>query len=545
MRTLLVGLDAACLPVLRPLFDDGDLPTLRSLFEAGATAPLESQIPPWTASAWPSLYTGKNPGKHGVFDFLSFDGYEWDIVNSTDVKARTMWEYADEAGMTSVVVNAPVTAPPREFDGALVPGYLAAESPRCHPEGLLDEIEEAVGPYRVYAERETDERRSDEAKFRDYVELTHLRGGAFRYLADRFDPEFGFVQFQKTDAVFHDFPGDEAKVRDIYRAVDEELTDILEVCDPDVVVVASDHGMGEYDGYEFRVNQFLKEQGRVVTARGGQDVPSWFQIKDDELTDESGSGDTGERGRDGGDSGTRLLSTVAAAAARAGLTYQRGKAILDRVGLAEFVGRHVPVSVVFAASESVDFAASEAYLRSPSELGIRLNVVGREPEGAVPENEYDAVRDALMDELRAAETPDGEPVFERVAPREEVFEGPYAEEAVDIVTVPTEFEHSLSALVGEQFSDPEPWNHKLDGVVSVSGAGVDADADLSGAHLFDVAPTVLATLGIAPDVEMDGSVLGCVSGPDPETYPEFDVGGRARTDDDEVASRLADLGYLE
>ncbi|WP_224269122.1 alkaline phosphatase family protein [Haloprofundus salinisoli] len=539
MRTLLVGLDAACLPVLRPLFDDGDLPTLRSVFDEGATAPLESQIPPWTASAWPSLYTGRNPGKHGVFDFLSFDGYEWDIVNSTDVKARTMWEYADEAGMTSVVVNAPVTDPPREFDGALVPGYLAAENPRCHPDGILEAIEDEVGPYRVYAERETDERRSDEAKFRDYVELTHLRGRTFCYLADRFDPEFGFVQFQKTDAVFHDFPGDAAKVRDVYHAVDEELAEILDACDPDIVVVASDHGMGEYSGHEFRVNQFLKERGRVVTARGGQDVPSWFQIKDSELTDESGSDE------DSGDSGTQILSTVAAAAARAGLTYQRGKAILDRVGLAEFVGRHVPVSVVFAASESVDFAASEAYLRSPSELGVRLNVEGREPDGTIPEDEYDAVREALIEELRAAETPEGAPVFERVAPREELFEGPYVDEAVDIVTVPTDFEHSLSALVGEQFGDPEPWNHKLDGVVSVSGAGVDADADLSEAHLFDVAPTVLATLGIAPDVEMDGEALSCVSGPEPKTYPEFDVGGRTRTDDDEVAGRLADLGYLE
>ncbi|WP_224449839.1 alkaline phosphatase family protein [Haloprofundus salilacus] len=536
MRTLLVGLDAACLPVLRPLFDDGELPTLRETFEEGATAPLESQIPPWTASAWPSLYTGKNPGKHGVFDFLSFDGYEWDIVNSTDVKARTVWEYADEAGLTSVVVNAPVTDPPREFDGALVPGYLATEKPRCHPEGILEDIEDEVGPYRVYAERETDERRSDEAKFRDYVELTHLRGRTFCYLADRFDPEFGFVQFQKTDAVFHDFPGDQAKVRDIYRAVDEELAEILDACDPDTVVVASDHGMGEYDGYEFRVNQFLKEQGRVVTVRGGQDVPSWFQIKDSELTDESG----GDESRD-----KQLLSAVAAAAARAGLTYQRGKAILDRFGIAEFVGRHVPVSVVFAASESVDFAASEAYLRSPSELGVRLNVEGREPNGAVAEEEYDAVREALMDELRAAETPEGTPVFDRVVLREELFEGPYADEAVDIVTVPTEFEHSLSALVGEQFGDPESWNHKLDGVVSVSGEGVDADADLSEAHLFDVAPTVLTTLGVAPDVEMDGSVLSCVSGPKPETYPEFNVGGRARTDDEDVESRLADLGYLE
>src|SRR6056297_1034931 len=105
MRALLVGLDAACLPVLEPLFEADAVPTLQSLFDDGVAGPLESQVPPWTASAWPSMYTGKNPGKHGVFDFLSFDGYDWDIVNGTDLKARTVWDYLHEAGLTSVVVN--------------------------------------------------------------------------------------------------------------------------------------------------------------------------------------------------------------------------------------------------------------------------------------------------------------------------------------------------------------------------------------------------------------------------------------------------------
>ena len=76
LRTLLIGVDAAYLPVLEPLFDDGDLPTLERVFKEGASGSLKSQIPPWAASAWPSLFTGTNPGKHGIFDFLTFEGYE-------------------------------------------------------------------------------------------------------------------------------------------------------------------------------------------------------------------------------------------------------------------------------------------------------------------------------------------------------------------------------------------------------------------------------------------------------------------------------------
>ncbi|WP_132060131.1 alkaline phosphatase family protein [Halorussus amylolyticus] len=538
MQTLLVGLDAACFPVLRPLFEDGDLPHLESVFEDGATGELESQIPPWTASAWPSLYTGANPGKHGVFDFLRFDGYDWDIVNATDVRERTLWEYADDAGLTSVVVNAPVTSPPPEIDGAVVPGYLASEDPRCHPEGILDDVREELGDYRVYARRETDERAGDD-RFEDYLELARMRGGAFRYLADRFDPEFGFVQFQKTDAVFHDYPGDHEKVRAIYREVDEQVGEILAECDPDTVVVASDHGMGEYEGHEFRVNQFLREAGVVETTTGGQGVPSWFKIKDEQLTE-------GERGGDDdGDSGRPLLERLAATAASVGITYQRGKAVLERLGLAEFVGRHVPVGAVFAASDAVDFRASRAYLRSPSELGVRLNLEGRDPDGVVPAGEYERVRDEIISLLSNATTPEGTPVFEEVVAREEYIYGPYADEAVDLLAVPTDFQHSLSALVGEEFGDPEPWNHKPEGVVALAGDAVDSDADLTGAHLFDVAPTVLATLGLAPADLMDGDALSGVDAPEPRSYPEYDPATQESTEDEDVAERLSDLGYLE
>jgi predicted AlkP superfamily phosphohydrolase/phosphomutase len=533
MQTLLIGLDAACLPVLQPLFDDGELPNIEAIFEDGASESLESQIPPWTASAWPSLYTGMNPGKHGVFDFLRFEGYDWSIVNATDVRQRTLWEYADEAGLTSVVVNAPVTSPPPAVSGAIIPGYLASEDPNCHPEGILDDVREAVGAYRVYARRETAEDGGEE-RFEDYLELARMRGEAFRYLADRFDPEFGFLQFQKTDAVFHDYPGDHEKVRRIYRAVDDQIGAIRESCNPETIIVASDHGMGKYDGYEFRANQFLHDEGFVETTTDGHGVPSWFQIKDEELTRS-----------DDQSTGHPVLERLATAVVTVGLTYQRGKAILERVGLAEFIGQRLPVGAVFAASNAVDFDSSQAYLRSPSELGIRLNVRGREPEGVVQEADYETVRAELISLLSAVKTPDGEPVFEEVVPRDAYIHGPYAEEAVDILTIPTDFQHGLSALIGEKFAEPEPWNHKRDGIVAVAGPDIEPEATLGDPQLFDVAPTVLATLGIEPAAMMDGDPLPVVDASPAREYNQYSAQGQTTTEDSDVAERLSDLGYLE
>lgn len=524
LRTLLIGIDAGCRSVLEPQFDRNQLPNLRRLF-AGASGALESQIPPWTASAWPSLYTGTNPGKHGVFDFLAFEGYEWSVVNATHVRRRSLWEYLDEHGYRSVVVNVPVTHPPRPFDGALVPGYTAPESPECHPPGLLADIEAAIGEYRVYGDVES------------ATDCIRMRGEAFRYLADRFDPDFGFVEFQWTDAICHKRPDDWTELERVYGAVDEQIGTILDACDPQNVIVVSDHGMGPYDGRSFLVNEYLRKQGYVQTTNGGTGMPSWSAVRDRQL--KQGVGET--------QFDPSRIERLTAAVARLGLTSQRIETLLSTVGLRDFVLRHVPTTAISTATEQVDFPRSLAYMRSRTELGVRINLQGREPEGIVPPEEYESVRSDLIDQLRAVETPAGEPVFESVIPREQQFNGPHAERAVDIMTIPTEFDQFLSTRIGtQQFSVPiEPWNHKRDGFVAALGDAIDETATLADAHLFDVAPTVLATFDVPADVGMDGRTLPIVDSAGDQDYPPFEPEDRDMTTNRSVEDRLADLGYIE
>lgn len=525
METLLIGLDGVCRDVLEPMFEAGRLPALASLFEDGVVGDLESQVPPWTPSAWPSLYTGVNPGKHGAFDFLAFDGYDWGLVNRTHVREHAIWELLDRHDTSSVVVNVPVTGPPREFDGALVPGYVSPEPPTCHPEGLLDELEAELGEYRVYAPAGVE---GDEA-IEWYRRLVEMRGEAFRLLAEREDPTFGFLQFQQTDTVFHERPADETAVRTVFEAVDEQVAETLEACDPDRVIVASDHGIGPYSEDEFRVNEYLAEMDYLRTTTGEGGMPSWSSIV-----------------REKEESASSIGGRLVALAATLGISSQRIGDLLDRLGLKDLVLRHVSTGTVRAGSERVDFADSAAYMRSRTELGVRINKAGRDPSGVVAPAEYSAVRDDLITALNEARAPDGEPIFDDVAPAEEFFDGPYADEAVDIVTIPAGFDRLLSAAIrGEVFGDsPEEWNHKRTGIVAMTGDGVDEAASLDGAHLFDVAPTVLSSLGLPPCDRMDGGTLAPIDGVEPEPYAPFDP-RLERTEDDDVTERLSQLGYID
>lgn len=533
MNTLLIGIDSACTDILDPLFADGDLPNLHRVFEEGVSGDLESQIPPWTASAWPSIYTGVNPGKHGVYGFLTFNGYDWKVVNRTYVQRPPIWQLLDYYNLSSVIVNVPVTHPPSMIDGAILPGYVAPEDPDCHPDGVLEEVRDAIGGYRIYAPQSA----PDDELVEWYSKLTKMRSKAFRYLVNQFQPDFGFVQFQQTDTVFHELPGNREIVRAIYQTVDAEVGTILDEVEPETVFVVSDHGMGKYNHYKFHVNEFLRNQGFVVSTRGGKGMPTWVTTRDAQL----------RKGENPTENQPGILDGLTAFAARAGLTTERVGTLLENLGIRELVARQVPRSSIRAGMQQVDFPRSRAYLREPHEVGIRINLKGREPEGTVPSSEYEAVREELIKQLGAVTTPDGDPVFEDVAPREEYFHGPATNDAVDIVTVPNGFKYALSGRLTDNLFKPqnEEWNHKRLGVIAANGGGISTDVEVSDAHIFDVAPTVLATFDLPRANEMDGEVLEFVESVGVTSYPRFDGDPIRQTSDTSIKQRLSDIGYIE
>jgi len=115
VRTLSLGLGGASTAVLGSIADE--TLTVRSLFNRSVMSPVASQLSLWTPGAWPSLYAGVNSGRHGVYGFLTFDGYDHDIVDATNVRAHTLWELLDRRSHNSVIANVPVTAPARAIEG--------------------------------------------------------------------------------------------------------------------------------------------------------------------------------------------------------------------------------------------------------------------------------------------------------------------------------------------------------------------------------------------------------------------------------------------
>src|SRR5687768_12086733 len=114
--TVLIGLDGATFSVLDPLIEQGHMPRLAAIVAGGVRAVLKSTVHPLTPPAWTTLITGRNPGEHGVFDFVRHQVCDSGIVYAlngfADIKAKTIWELVSEAGGSSLSLNFPVMAPP-------------------------------------------------------------------------------------------------------------------------------------------------------------------------------------------------------------------------------------------------------------------------------------------------------------------------------------------------------------------------------------------------------------------------------------------------
>src|SRR5215210_7696846 len=109
-KVLMLGLDGATFRVLDPAFEAGHMPRLKKLLEEGVSGTLTSTIPPYTPPGWTSIFTGVNPGRHGIFGFtLGNVQQSKGLVRLDRVAAPAIWNAANAQGVSMGLFNIPMT----------------------------------------------------------------------------------------------------------------------------------------------------------------------------------------------------------------------------------------------------------------------------------------------------------------------------------------------------------------------------------------------------------------------------------------------------
>jgi len=551
-KVLVFGIDSATLDLVGPWMDSGELPNLKRLWDEGASGRLRSTVPYFTSVAWTSFATAKNPGKHGIFDFMALrpGTYDTRFSNRGMVRGRSVFYHLAERGRTVGVVNVPWTWPPEPLPGGYVAAGMGAprfDAGMFHPRSLHEEVRERVGTYYLKPLRKSGGLYDFEALHRDAEAQT----ATARYLVEEKGVDVLAVVYMFVDQIQHFYwkerravGRDGREVEDVllyvHKLLDEKLGELLELFGDDATVaVLSDHGAGP--------------------VWAGLNLPA--TLRELGLTSYGPAADAG----DGAGTRQRLASGAKGLLARAhGETKKRFPGALEagKRLMGEKLKDRAMMSLGVRYGD-VDWGRTRAF--SWGTLGaVQVNLRGREPEGVVePGTEYETVRDEAVAGLEALRDGSGRPLVEKVWRREEIYHGPALAEAPDLVVVPRDGVEVVNRPAEPRVAlEPETleWegslkegNHRPDGMLVLRGPGVARGASIEGARIEDVLPTVAHLLGEPLPEDVDGRVLeevltfsggaeyaGTLGDSDEEAAPEY-----TEEDEAEIERRLKDLGYID
>jgi predicted AlkP superfamily phosphohydrolase/phosphomutase len=572
-KVIIIGLDAATWTLIRPWIAEGSMPNLAKLMKAGVSGTLRSILPPITPPAWTSFMTGKNPGKHGIFHFIETeaDSYAMNYANGGSCRSPTVWRVLNQAGFSVGTMNIPFTYPPEALDGFQISGLdtPSANSQFVYPASLKRELVDHLGKInhdlRYLGFMSTDHRRAQ--VLAEMEKIDQQWAAVAHYLLEHHPQDVMMFVFMSIDTVQHYFwqymdrshflydPKAEPRfgnaVRQVYERLDAVTGRIIEKLSKDATVfVVSDHGGGPVVDRTLFLNRYLHQLGLLHYRKNASgDGPGRFGLR-------------------------KIRSKILQGA----YSFLRNSlSSRQKSRLAEtFPTLRKRAELAYTSFADIDWSRTKAFcsevLASPPNVWINLK--GVKPRGIVEPAEYSALTHFIIEKLRELKDPrTGKPIIARVYRRDEIFHGPFSNEAADLIvdwwsedslfsTKPSlaKDRHKPPVIISEHRPSEHPiWGgtHRLDGILVASGPALKRGAEIENAQLIDIAPTLLHLFGLAVPEDMDGRALADAFRPEfLETHPvkagaasgisESDrSSGYTEEESAKVEERLQALGYLE
>src|SRR5262245_39520928 len=366
-RALVIGLDCAA-PQL--VFDQwlDELPAIRGLTERGSFGVLRSCDPPITVPAWSVMTSSRSPGALGFYGFRNRKDHSYDglaFANSRSVTVPRVWDVLSERGRDVQVLGVPQTYPVSPVNGVMVSCFLTpgTDSEFTYPPELKAEIQGLVGDYMFDVPGfRTNEK---DKLLEDLEEMTVRRFAVAEHLLETRPWDLFFMVEMGTDRIHHGF----------WRFTDPEHR-LYEPGNP-------------YEGAMLDYYRRLDDKlARLL--RHADDDTAILVVSDH-----------GAKRMDGGICVNEWLR-------------REGYLVLKED--VEAPSRLDP--------SMVDWARTTAWGEGGYYCRLFMNVAGREPEGLVPPEDYERVRDELKAKLEALGDENGSPIGTIAHKPEELYSKP-------------------------------------------------------------------------------------------------------------------------
>lgn len=484
-KVLVIGLDGATWDLIMPWVNDGKLPTFKKIMNEGVYGNLKSTIPCISAPAWTSAFTGVNPGKHNIFDFVSNEGYEKKVVTNRSRRRKAIWNIMSVQNKKVVVINVPMTYPPEKVNGIMISGWGTPDikSDYTYPKNLKDDlIKENYAPfYEVKGEFAQD---ADKDFYIKRVEkLMEQRKDISLKILKTYNWDLFIVVFISLMRIQYFFwkymnsKGEDAEkyadvILNIYKKADNTLGDFLNNVDKNTnIIIHSDHGFGPINK-DICLNNALRDLGLIgLTEKTKNKV-----LRKIGLTKEN------------------ILKIV---------PLRLIKLLPQKL---QIIGKEIPSE---SGLEDIDWSKTKVWFFSHGGRSLRINLKNRELNGIIDKNNYEELRDFVIKNLCELKDPEThEKIIEKVYKREEIYHGPYVENAPDLIIEPSEG-YFLRDGFCEKLIVPsrQAAQHKPKGIFLAYGPDIKKGKEIKGSKIIDISPTILRMFNIPIPRDTDGRVL--------------------------------------
>ena len=242
------------------------LPNFDKVLKRGYSSSLNTVHPYVTAPNWASIFSGVNPGKHGIFDMSNFRSGRKLIPNMNMCDIPFMWDYVSWSRLKILSAGVPFCFPAPEVNGWWVTGRFAPNL-SCYPLSLKNMFDLSGFEYfnisarrRFKVIRQTGLQRYLE---RELLRLEKRKSAVLQMIDSR-KWDLVLLVDELPDTIFHHAFDNWEVVGDMFNRLDEWLGGIINrMKNKDSLIVVSDHGF-ELTSKTFYLGEWFRRNGYFV-----------------------------------------------------------------------------------------------------------------------------------------------------------------------------------------------------------------------------------------------------------------------------------------
>lgn len=453
-KVMVIGLDSFEPSLVFDKWKDM-LPNLSDLRSNGISGRLESTIPAITVPAWMSMMTSRNPGVMGFYGFRNRKNYSYDdlfFANSTAVKLPTVWQILSKNRKKVIVLGVPQTYPPKPVNGNLVGCFLtpSIDTDYTYPSSLKDEIRENIGEYIL----DVKDFRTDDKRYliEQINKMTDVRFKTAQYLLDNKPWDFFMMVDMGPDRFHHG----------MWKFHDKNHINYP--------------GETEYKNCIRDYYIYLDKKIGELLVSVDKDKTAVFVVSDH-----------GAKGMEGGFCFNDWLINEGYLVLKDPVTEPRQIKNAD-----------------------IDWTRTKVWGSGGYYGRLFINVAGREPNGIIPQEDYEAFRSELKQKLESITDHKGK-IMGNIAFKPEDIYSEVNGIAPDLIVYFGDLRWRSIGTVGndslytfENDTGPDDANHAQHGMYIFSAPEMGKNNSWSDRHITDIAPSILNLFGINIPEEMEG-----------------------------------------